>query len=63
MDQAEHTKIFREVGDLMFDNNQHIPLLWIPNSLLYNPSIVAGWDFPGSMVAQYSHFDGVRAAR
>ncbi len=63
MDQAEHTKIFREVGDLMFDNNQNIPLLWIPNSLMYNPEIVAGWDFPGSMVAQYSHFDSVKAAR
>lgn len=63
MDQTEHTKIFREVGDLMFDNNQNIPLLWIPNSLIYNPDIVSGWDFPGSMVAQYSHFDSVRATR
>jgi len=63
MDQAEHTKIFREVGDLMFDNNQNIPLLWIPNTLMYNPGIVADWVFPGSMVAQYSHFDSVEAAR
>jgi len=63
MDQAEHTKIFREVGDLMFDNNQNIPLLWIPNTLMYNPEVVAGWVFPGSMVAQYSHFDSVEAAR
>lgn len=63
MDQAQHTKIFREVGDIMMDQNQAIPLLWIPTVVIYNPDVVSEWVFPGSMIALYSHFDGVKAAR
>ena len=37
MNQAEHTKIFREVGDLFMDLNQSIPLLWVPTVVIYNP--------------------------
>ena len=63
MNQAEHTKIFREVGDLFMGLNQNIPLLWVPTVVLYNPDVVSEWQFPGSMIALYSHFDGVRAAQ
>jgi peptide/nickel transport system substrate-binding protein len=63
MDQAQHTKIFREVGDIMVAQNQAIPLLWIPTVVIYNPDVVSEWVFPGSMIALYSHFDGVKAAR
>ena len=63
MNQSEHTKIFREVGDLFVSLNQSIPLLWVPTVVLYNPDVVSDWQFPGSMIALYSHFDGVRAAQ
>ncbi len=63
MDQSEHTKIFREVGDIMVSQNQAIPLLWVPTVLIYNPDVVGEWVFPGSMIAQYSHFAGIRAAQ
>lgn len=63
MDQAQHTKIFREVGDIMVAQNQNIPLLWIPTVVLYNPNVVEDWVFPGSMIALYSHFDNVKAKR
>ena len=63
MNQAEHTKIFREVGDLFMELNQNIPLLWVPTVMLYNPDVVSDWEFPGSMIALYSHFDGIRAAQ
>ncbi len=63
LNQAEHTKIFREVGDIMVNQNQAIPLLWIPTVMVYNPDIVGEWVFPGSMIALYSHFDNVKAAR
>ncbi len=63
MNQSEHTKIFREVGDLFVSLNQSIPLLWVPTVVLYNPDVVSDWQFPGSMIALYSHFDGVQAAR
>lgn len=62
LDQAEHTKIFREVGDIMVEQNQAIPLLWIPTVVIYNPDVVSEWVFPGSMIALYSHFDNVKAA-
>ena len=63
MDQAEHTRIFREVGDLFVELNQSIPLLWVPTVMIYNPEVVADWRFPGSMIALYSHFDSVKAQR
>ena len=63
MNQAEHTKIFREVGDIMMAENQGIPLLWIPTVMIYNPEVVSGWVYPGSMIALYSHFDSIKAAR
>ena len=63
MNQSEHTRIFREVGDLFVELNQSIPLLWVPTVILYNPDVVSEWQFPGSMIALWSHFDGVQAAR
>ena len=62
MNQAEHTKIFREVGDLFMDLNQSIPLLWVPTVVIYNPEVVSDWRYPGSMIALWSHFDNVKAA-
>ena len=61
--QAEHTKIFREIGDLMVEHNQNIPLLWVPSVVIINPDVVADWQYPGSMVGSWSHFANVRAAR
>ena len=63
MDQAQHTKIFREVGDIMVGQNQAIPLLWVPTVVIYNPEVVSDWRYPGSMIALWSHFDNVKAAR
>ena len=63
MDQAQHTKIFREVGDIMVGQNQAIPLLWVPTVVISNPEVVSDWRFPGSMIALWSHFDNVKAAQ
>ena len=63
MNQAEHTRIFREVGDLFVELNQSIPLLWVPTVVIYNPEVVSDWRYPGSMIALWSHFDNVKAAR
>ena len=63
MDQAQHTKIFREVGDIMVTQNQAIPLLWVPTVVISNPEVVSDWRFPGSMIALWSHFDNVKAAQ
>ena len=63
MNQAEHTKIFAEIGQLIFDNVQAVPLLWVPNAVIYDPEVVSEWVFPGSMINAYSHWDGIRAAQ
>ena len=62
MDQTEHSKIFAEIGQLIFDNVQAVPLLWVPNAVIYNPEIISGWAFPGSMINAYSHWDNIKAA-
>ena len=62
MDQTEHSKIFAEVGQLIYDNVQAVPLLWVPNAVIYNPEIISGWAFPGSMINAYSHWDNIKAA-
>lgn len=61
-DPEEHSRHFREIGDLMVEHNQNIPLLWIPNIMIYNPDVVSGWRYPGSLIAAYSHFAYVEAA-
>jgi peptide/nickel transport system substrate-binding protein len=61
-DPEAHSRHFREIGDLMVEHNQNIPLLWIPNVLIYNPAVVSEWVFPGSLIAQFTHWGYVRAA-
>jgi len=63
MDQAEHTKIFRKIGEIMVEQNQSIPLLWIPTVMIYNPDVVSKWRFPGSLINLFSHFENIQAAR
>jgi len=62
VDPAEHKRIFREAGNLAFDNVQSVPLIWLPRNVTVNPEFVESWVYPGSGV-DWSHFYNIRAPR
>ena len=56
-------ELWRKAGDISFNQHQQIPLFWLPTEVAYNPTIVAGWTFPGGITGSWTHVQNIKAAR
>ncbi|MSQ10155.1 MAG: ABC transporter substrate-binding protein [Dehalococcoidia bacterium] len=63
LNEPEQEKLWRQMGDQIFDSFQHVPLFWLPVEMLYNPTIVGSYQFPGSVSGLYTKLETVKAAR
>ena len=63
MDPTKRDDLWRNLGNVLFDNYLYVNLFWLPAEVEVNPAIVAGWSFPGSLTGTWSHFQNIRAAR
>lgn len=55
--------LWRRAGEVAYDQHQVIPLFWLPTEVAYNPTIVAGWTFPGGVTGSWTHVRTIKAAR
>jgi ABC-type transport system substrate-binding protein len=62
VDQTEQDKLWRQLGDLMFDRHMQMPLFWTPVEIVASPKFVADYVFPGSSPGMYTHLENVKAA-
>ncbi|MCY4624840.1 MAG: ABC transporter substrate-binding protein [Chloroflexi bacterium] len=53
----------RETGDITFDLHIAIPIVWRPEQLLYNPNVVASYEWSGVPLGTVSHFERFIAVR
>jgi ABC-type transport system substrate-binding protein len=63
LDDTEQERLWRQMGDLIYDSFQHVPLFWLPVEVVYNPAVVASYEFPGSVSGLYTKLETVKAAR
>jgi len=63
LDEREQARLLRQIGDISYPLHVNMPLFWLPAELVYSPSIVGGWAYPGSISRVFSHFENIKAAR
>jgi ABC-type transport system substrate-binding protein len=62
VDQTEQDKLWRQLGDIMYDRHMQMPLFWTPVEIVASAKTVAGYVFPGSSPGAYTHLENVKAA-
>jgi len=62
LDDTKQEALWRQLGDLLFDSVQQVPLYWLPVEVMYNPRIVASYTFPGSTSGLYTKLETIKAA-
>ncbi len=55
--------LLKEIGERGYTQFWDIPLWWVPLELTVNPTIVAGYQFPGVLNGGWSHFENIKAVR
>ncbi len=63
LDEAEQDKLWRQAGEVTFVQHREVPLFWIPVETTVSPTVVAGYDFPGSITGAWTHVFNIKAAR
>ena len=58
----EQDQFLRQMGNRTFDINQAVPLFWIPNKIAVDPSVVAGYTFPGNISGVWTHLYNIQSA-
>lgn len=62
LDEAKQEQLWRKFGDLLFEQQRAVPLFWLPAEAVVNSSVVADYDFPGSISGTWTHVDQIKAA-
>jgi hypothetical protein len=63
VDSTEVFKRLRLTGDLAFDLVIAIPIIWQPQELVYDPKVIASYDFSGVPLGVVAHFDQILAVK
>lgn len=61
LDPAVQNTAMREMGDLVYDLNQAIPLFWVPTKIAINPDIVSDYVFSGNISGNWTHYYNITA--
>jgi hypothetical protein len=51
----------RQVGDVIYPLHIGIPIFWIPDDIVYNPDVVASYEWSGVPLGTYSSFQQIKA--
>lgn len=63
LDDAEAAKIWKQMGDLAFEQYQALNLFWLPTEIVANTTVVSDYPFPGNISGSWTHLEGIKAAR
>ena len=53
----------RQTGDTVFDLHIAIPLFWTPQELIYNPEVIASYEFSGVPLGPIANFEQILAVK
>ena len=63
VDSEEVFKRLRQTGDTVFDLHIAIPLHWIAQELIYNPDVIASYEFSGVPLGPIANFEQILAVK
>lgn len=63
LDLTKQAALWRELGDIAFDQYWDVPLFWLPAEAVINPEIVSNYVFPGSISGTWTHPEYIKAAQ
>jgi ABC-type transport system substrate-binding protein len=63
LDESKQEQLWRQLGDLLFEQQRAIPLFWLPAEAVVNSSVVADYDWPGSISGTWTHIHQIKAAQ
>ncbi len=61
-DIGEQAGLWRELGDLSYQSYLTLPMLWIHADATYDPEVVAGYSFLGSLPSTWTHVHTIQGA-
>ena len=63
LDPVKADALARQMGDIFFDQFISIPLFWLPAEAVIDPSVIAGWNWPGSITGTWTHLENIEAVK
>ncbi len=59
VESEEVFKRLRQTGDEVFDLQIAVPLFWLPQELVYNPNVIASYEFSGVPLGPIANFEQI----
>ncbi len=63
LDERKSADLWRQLGQVIFDKHQIIPLFWLPAEAVVNPAIVGDYQWPGAISGTWTHVENIKAAK
>jgi ABC-type transport system substrate-binding protein len=63
MDDAQSAALWKQMGDIAFDQYMQVNLFWLPTEVVVNTNVVGDYVFPGNISGSWTHLDAVKAAQ
>ena len=63
MDDKQSADLWRQMGDIAFEQYPQINLFWLPTEIMVNTSVVSDYTFPGNISGSWTHLEGIKAAK
>ena len=61
LEPKQQDELWRQWGDIAYNQYASIPLFWMPSEAVVDPEIVADYPFPGSISGIYTHVEYIKA--
>lgn len=63
LDEKKQDEYMRLAGNAWYDNYHSVPLYWLPQEVMANPTIIGEYPFPGNVTGIWTHLEYIKAAR
>ena len=61
LDEKKAAELWRQWGDMAYQQYASIPLFWMKSEAVVNPNVVKDYPFPGSISGTYTHVEYITA--
>jgi ABC-type transport system substrate-binding protein len=63
MDEKASADLWKQMGDIAFEQYPQINLFWLPTEIMVNTNVVSDYVFPGNISGSWTHLEAVKAAK
>ncbi len=63
LDPKKYDELWRKLGDYTYDQYMSAPLFYVPSEVAVDPTLIADYQFPGSISSTYTHVEYITVAR